>query len=496
MQNSPLANQIDVQAVQTVSGEKPLERKLKTRHLSMIAIGGTIGTGLFVASGSIINTAGPGGAIAAYLIAGIMVYFLMTSLSEMAALIPITGSFSTYTSKFVDPALGFAVGWNYWYNNAIVVALELAASSLIMKYWLPSVPGIVWSSLFLAIIFGLNILSVKGYGESEFWFSLIKVFTIIVFIAVGLMMILGIMGGHSAGFENFTKGEAPFKGGFLSILSVFMVVGFAFQGTELVGIAAGESENPRKNIPKAIKQIFWRLLLFYVLAIIVIGFLISYDDPRLLNSDIDNIAVSPFTLVFKNAGLAIAASVMNAVILTSVLSAGNSAMYGASRVLWVLAKEGKAPAFLKKVNAGGVPANAVFFSTIIGMTAFLTSLFGDGTVYTWLLNAAGLSGFLSWLGISITHYRFRKAYTAQGRDLNDLPYVAKGFPFGPLLATVLCMTAILGQNYSAFFGANIDWYGILVSYIGLPLFLLAYIGYKIVKKTKMVPLQDADFSHE
>ncbi|WP_407728530.1 amino acid permease (plasmid) [Priestia megaterium] len=491
---TPLSN--NKSNTQTGSSETHLERKLKTRHLSMIAIGGTIGTGLFLASGSVIHTAGPGGALVAYLIAGVMVYFLMTSLGEMAAFIPITGSFSTYTSRFVDPALGFAIGWNYWYNNAIVVALELAASSLIMRYWLPEVPGIIWSVLFLALIFGLNILSVKGYGESEFWFAIIKVITIVIFIIVGILMIFGIMSGSTGGFENFTKGEAPFKGGFLSILSVFMIVGFSFTGTELVGITAGESENPEKNIPRAIKQIFWRILLFYILAIIVIGCLINYNDPRLLNSDIENVAMSPFTLVFQNAGIAVAASVMNAVILTSVLSAGNSAMYGASRVLWVLAEEGKAPAFLKKLNAGGIPVNAIYLSTIIGMAAFLTSLFGEGAVYTWLLNAAGLSGFLSWLGISITHYRFRQAYIAQGRDLNQLPYVSKFFPFGPILSTLLCLVTILGQNYSAFTGSEIDWYGVLVSYIGLPLFLLLYFGYKIIKKTKMVPLQEANFNRE
>jgi len=491
---TPLSN--NKSNTQTGSSETHLERKLKTRHLSMIAIGGTIGTGLFLASGSVIHTAGPGGALVAYLIAGVMVYFLMTSLGEMAAFIPITGSFSTYTSRFVDPALGFAIGWNYWYNNAIVVALELAASSLIMRYWLPEVPGIIWSVLFLALIFGLNILSVKGYGESEFWFAIIKVITIVIFIIVGILMIFGIMSSSTGGFENFTKGEAPFKGGFLSILSVFMIVGFSFTGTELVGITAGESENPEKNIPRAIKQIFWRILLFYILAIIVIGCLINYNDPRLLNSDIENVAMSPFTLVFQNAGIAVAASVMNAVILTSVLSAGNSAMYGASRVLWVLAEEGKAPAFLKKLNAGGIPVNAIYLSTIIGMAAFLTSLFGEGAVYTWLLNAAGLSGFLSWLGISITHYRFRQAYIAQGRDLNQLPYVSKFFPFGPILSTLLCLVTILGQNYSAFTGSEIDWYGVLVSYIGLPLFLLLYFGYKIIKKTKMVPLQEANFNRE
>ncbi|WP_144553200.1 amino acid permease [Bacillus sp. X1(2014)] len=487
-----------IQTQQTNLGEQHehLERKLKTRHLSMIAIGGTIGTGLFLASGTTIHDAGPGGAIAAYLIAGIMVYFLMTSLSEMAAFIPISGSFSTYTSRFVDPALGFAVGWNYWYNNAIILALELSASSLIMKYWLPNVPGIIWSAIFLFLIFGLNVLSVKGYGESEFWFSIIKVVTIMIFIVVGLLMIFGIMNGHTGGFGNLTKGEAPFKGGLLSIFSVFMVVGFAFQGTEMVGVAAGESENPEKNIPKAIKQIFWRILLFYVLAIFVIGCLVSYNDPNLLGSDLENVAVSPFTLVFKHAGLSFAAAVMNAVILTSVLSAGNSCLYVGSRVLWVLAEEGKAPAFLKKVNKGGVPVNALYATTIIGMLCFLTSFFGDGAVYSWLLNAAGLAGYLSWLSISVTHYRFRKAFIAQGRDFKDLPYFAKWFPLGPILATILCLVAMLGTNYGAFIGDKIDWYGILVSYIGLPLFLLGYFSYKIVKKSKMVPLQEADFSRE
>ncbi len=474
--------------------EEHLERKLKTRHLSMIAIGGTIGTGLFLASGSPIHTAGAGGALLAYLIAGIMVYFIMASLGEMAAFIPITGSFSTYSSRFVDPALGFAIGWNYWYNNAIIVALELSASSLIMKYWFPHTPGIVWSALFLAIIFGINFLSVKGYGESEFWFSIIKVATVIVFIVLGLLMIFGIMKGHSGGLNTFA--DHPFKGGTLSIISVFMIVGFAFQGTELVGIAAGESENPSVNMPKAVKQIFWRILLFYVLAIFVIGCLVSSNDPLLLSSDVKDIAVSPFTLVFKRAGLAFAAAVMNTVILTAVLSAGNSALYAASRVLWVLAEERKAPAFLRKVNKRGLPVNALLVSTVIGMMCFLTSLFGDGTVYNWLLNASGLAGYLSWLGITITHLRFRKAYLAQGRKLGDLPYVSKWYPLGPIFATLLCVVAIFGQNFGAFFGPKIDWYGALVSYIGLPLFLLAYFGYKMVKKTRLVPLEQADFSQE
>ncbi len=473
-----------------------LHRGLKARHMTMIAIGGSIGTGLFLASGATINSAGPGGALVAYLAISIMVYFLMTSLGEMATLLPVSGSFSTYATRFVDPALGFALGWNYWYNWAVTIAVEISAGALIMKFWFPNSPSLLWSVLFLGIMFGLNFLSVKGYGEGEYWFALIKVISIIVFIVLGLAMIVGIMGGEAVGFKNFTIGDAPFHGGFMAILGVFMIAGFSFQGTELVGIAAGESENPRKTVPKAIRQVFWRILLFYILSIIVIGLLIPYTDDRLVSADIENIAVSPFTLVFEKAGFAFAAAVMNTVILTSVLSAGNSGMYACARMLWVLAEEGKAPKFLSKVNKRGIPANALYVTSLVGMLAFLSSLFGDGVVYIWLLNASGMSGFIAWVGIAICHYRFRKAYVAQGFDIRDLPYKAKLFPFGPIFAFALCIIIILGQNYNAFLGETIDWNGVFVSYIGLPLFLLLWISYKFINKTKVIPLEACDFSQE
>jgi lysine-specific permease len=470
-----------------------LKRGLKARHLTLISIGGSIGTGLFLASGASIHDAGPGGALLAYIAIGLMVYLLMMSLGEMAAFLPESGSFSTYATRFIDPSLGFALGWNYWYNWAITIAVEISAGALVMKFWFPHSSTFLWSALFLIIMFGLNYLSVKAYGESEYWFSMIKVVTIIIFLIVGLLLILGIMGGKAVGFTNFTAGHSPFHGVFLAILGIFMVAGFSFQGTELVGIAAGESENPEKNVPKAIRQIFWRILLFYVFAILVIGLLIPYTNPNLVSSDLKDIAVSPFTLVFKRAGLAVAASVMNAVILTSVLSAGNSGMYASTRMLWVLAKEGKAPKLFAQVDKRGVPVNALLATAFIGMFAFLASLFGQGTVYMWLLNASGMSGFIAWLGIAMTHYRFRKAYVAQGRNLDDLPFKARWFPFGPIFAFVLCLIVILGQNYGAFIGDKIDWNGIAISYIGLPLFLLLWFGYKWSKKTKVVSLQDCSF---
>lgn len=475
---------------QSASSPTELKRSLKARHLMMISLGGTIGTGLFLASGGAIHSAGPGGALVAYAIIGIMVYYLMTSLAEMAAFMPVAGSFRVYASKFVDPSFGFAIGWNYWYNWAITIAAELAAVVLIMKFWFPDSPSIIWSAIALIIMFLINYMSVKGFGETEFWFAMIKVVTVVIFLITGVLIILGIMGGKDPiGFSNFTMGEGPFNGGFFTILGVFMAAGFSFQGTELLGVTAGESEDPEKNIPKAIRSVFWRIILFYILAIFVIGMIIPFTDSRLLSEDV---AVSPFTLVFERAGLAFAASIMNAIILSSVLSAGNSGMYASTRMLWDLARDGKAPKFLGKLDKRGVPVNALIVTSLVGCVAFLASFFGDGVVYIWLLNASGMAGFVTWVGIAIAHYRFRKAYAAQGLDMNDLPFRAKGFPFGPIFALVLCMIIIIGQGYQAFSSDGIDWNSMFVSYIGLILFFVLWFGYKIKHKTKIIPLEECD----
>lgn len=476
--------------------QNKLKRDLKARHLTMIAIGGSIGTGLFVASGATVAQAGPAGALLSYVIIGIMVYFLMTSLGELAAYLPVSGTFATYGSRYVDESFGFAIGWNYWYNWAITVAVDLVAAQLVISYWFDSGSySWLWSVLFLTLIFLLNYISVKGFGEAEFWFSLIKVVTVIIFIAVGLLMIIGIIrGGEGAGWHNWQIGDAPFVGGFSSMIGVAMIVGFSFQGTELIGIAAGESKDPEKNIPKSMKQVFWRILLFYVLAIFVISLIIPYTDPRLLRNDETDISLSPFTLVFQNAGLLSAAALMNAVILTSVLSAGNSGLYASTRMLYALAKEGKAPKIFSRLSHSGVPRMALIATTFVAMLCFLTSKFEDQQVYLWLLNLSGMTGFIAWLGIAISHYRFRKGYIAQGLNLNDLPYRSSLFPFGPVFAFVLCLTITLGQNYAAFLEDTIDWNGVIATYIGIPLFLIIMFSYKLLKKTKWIKYQDMDFT--
>lgn len=471
-----------------------LHRVLKARHLSMIAIGGAIGTGLFVASGSAIAQVGPGGAVLTYLTIGIMVYYLMTSLGELAAFMPVAGSFSTYASRYVDKGFGFALGWNFWFSWAVVVAVDLVASQLVMAYWFPDVPGILWSGIFMLVMLGLNAFSAKGFGEAEYWFALIKVLAVLGFLVTGVLILAGIIHtGHMPGFENWAVGEAPFVGNFATFVGVAMIVAYSFQGTELVGVAAGESENPRENVPRAIRQVFWRILLFYVLAIIVIGFLIPYTDPQLLRTDVADIAVSPFTLVFQHAGLLGAATVMNAVILTSVLSAGNSGLYAATRMLYNMATEGNAPRMFARLTGNGVPLYALTGSTVIASLCLFSSLYSPQAVYIWLLNLAGMTEFLVWLSIAVCHYRFRRGYVMHGYDVNLLPYKAGMFPFGPILAFVLCLIVTLGQNYQAFLQDKVDWGGVVSTYLAIPLFLGCWLGYWLVKRRTWVRYADMRF---
>ncbi|MEG2712638.1 MAG: amino acid permease, partial [Glutamicibacter sp.] len=318
-------------------------------------------------------------------------------------------------------------------------------------------------------------LSAKAFGEGEYWLAAIKVITVVVFLICGVAMIFGILGDSTPGFSNWTDGEAPFVGGWLSIVSVFMIAGFSFQGTELIGVAAGEAENPQRDIPRAIKAIFWRIMLFYIGAIFVIGMLIPYMDPSLLSSEASDITTSPFTLVFERAGVAFAAALMNAVILSAILSAGNSGLYASARMLYSMALDGKAPKIFARLNKRGVPMPAMLLTASVGLFGFLTAIVGQGSAYTWLLNVSGLSGFIAWVGIAVCHYKFRKAYIASGQDLANLPYKAPLFPLGPILAFVILIVVIVGQNYQAIVDGNL--LQMASSYIGLPIFLLLWLGH-------------------
>lgn len=468
-----------------------LRRGLKARHIQMIALGGTIGTGLFMASGKAISGAGPGGALCSYAIVGLLVFCVMMSLGEMAAFIPVSGSFAHYARRFVDPSLGFMIGWIYWINWSVGVAVELTGVAMIMEYWVKSVPSVVWSIICLVLLVCINVFSVKGYGEVEYWISFVKVLTVIVFIIVGICVDTGAAGGNYIGVSNFHLEGGAFPFGFLGVFNVFITAAFSFNGVEIVGITAGESENPHKTVPSAVKQVFFRIVLFYILSILIIGLVIPYTDPDLLKGS-GNVAVSPFTLVFKKAGAAWAADLMNAIILITMISAGNSGVYSSSRTLLALAEDGSAPRVFAFVNRWGIPIWSVLATCAVGCLAFLTSLFSSGVVFNWITAIPSVAGLIVWVTISITHIRFRMGLKAQGRSTSSLPYVAPFFPFADIFVIVIGCIVIAGQGYQTFL-PPIDPKNCVSAYLSVMFCIVLYCGHKLYKRPAFVKASDMDF---
>ncbi len=471
-----------------MNSKNQLQRGLKSRHLTMMALGGTIGIGLFLASGNAIHMAGAGGAILGYIAVGFLVYFVMTSLGEMAAYRPITGSFCDYASRYVDPAFGFAMSWNYWLNWVLVVASEIIGAGVIMQYWFPQIDPLWWSVLFFLIIIALNLFAVRVYGESEYMMAFIKIATVIIFIIVGMLVIFGLLGsGPAVGFKNITIGDGPFYQGWLGFLSVFLIAGYSFQGTELVGVAVGEADNPKRSIPRAIRTIFWRIMLFYVLTITVISFLIPYTDPNLVSSGHD-LAMSPLTIVLKSAGLQYAATIINLVVVTAILSTANASLYTASRVLWHVGHSSHGARVLQRTTIKGVPVVAIVVSVLFCTLFILSSLIGSGVIFTWLVNIISVAGYIAWFGICLSHFRFRRAYLAQGYAVNQLPFIAKWFPFAPLCAMVLIPVMMFGSEVLNIYSGKFNWHHFVATFWGLGLFLLAFLGYKLFRRTSLLPL--------
>lgn len=473
---------------------KSMDRDLKTRHISMIAIGGSIGTGLFMASGAIISQAGPGGAIVAYFLIGIMVYFLMSSLGELATFYPVSGSFSAYASRFINPAAGFTVGWLYWVIWSLVASVDVITAAKVLSYWevFGQIPSIVWCFIFLAILFLINVFSVKSFGEAEYWFSFIKVATIIIFLIMGLLMIFGIIGDEGAvGLKNFTVGDAPFHNGITGLLGVLVVAGFSFGGTEVVAVTAGESDNPKESMPKAIRQVFWRILLFYIGSIFIIACLIPYTDPHLLNKNSD-VAMSPFTIIFDKVGILFAASIMNAVILTAVLSAGNSGLYATSRLLFSLSQQAQAPKALGQLNQRNMPFNALLLTTLLIIGTIIYAHINMGG-YAKLLNMLGSLIILVWMVSMWSHYRLRKAIAQQGQSKDDLlSYQSPLFPLGPIIVIGTSLFLLIGQSFSDIMSGNVS--AIVEALLPVLIAVAIYFIYKVIHRTKMIPLDEIDLT--
>ncbi|OBT48688.1 hypothetical protein VE00_00778 [Pseudogymnoascus sp. WSF 3629] len=478
-----------------------LARKLKGRHLQMIAIGGSIGTGLFVASGRSLHAGGPASLLISFLLTGCMLYCTVHALGEMAVLYPVSGSFSAYSSRFLDPAWGFAMGWNYAMQWLIILPVEIIAATITIEYWNKSINPSVFVTVFLLLIISINLFGVKGYGEAEFFFSIVKVIAVIGFILLGI--IINCVGGPTTGYigGKFWVNPGPFHDGFKGLCSVFVNAAFAFAGTELVGLAAAETANPRKSLPTAIKQVFWRITLFYIVSLTLVGLLVPYNDPRLLtgNQHRGNSASSPFVIAIEDAGIAVLPSVMNAVILIAVLSVGNSSVFGSSRTLAALADQGQAPKILGYVDRKGRPVVAICLSSALGFIAYAANSDQQNAVLNWMLALSGLSSIFTWASICLAHIRFRRAWRIQGRSLDELAFVSQpgvvgswiGFIFNCLVLMAQFWTGAWPVGYGDMtMGAQVR--NFFLGYLAAPIVIVMFVGYKWTYKTKVWRCHEMD----
>ncbi|KAK4871132.1 hypothetical protein LT330_000369 [Penicillium expansum] len=460
----------------------PLKRQLKSRHLQMIAIGGIIGPGLLVSSGNALHEGGPAGALISFSLVGIIVFFVMQSLGEMATLLPVTGSFTEYAERFIDDSLAFALGWAYWYLWVTVLANEYNAISLVIGYWTDAVPQWGWILIFWVMFLTLSNLGILAYGEMEFWLSLIKVLALIVFFILAIIISAGGIGPRAIGFK-YWHSPGAFADSINGVAKTFVVAGTLYAGTEMVGITAGESANPEKAVPKAIRQVFWRTIFF-------IGMLIPWNDKRLLGTT-SKTASSPLTISLEDAGILPAAHLINALIVISVISAGNSSLYVASRTLLFMSRNGKAPKFIGRTNRLGVPWVGLVFTNVFACIVFLEQSSSAGRVYSALITLSGVATFIVWSVIGVAHIRFRKALVAQGQDPSKLPFQALFYPWGTYLSLAANVFLIFFQGYTCFLNpfSSTDF---VINYILLPVFVLFVIVYKFWNKTRVVRLEDID----
>ncbi|KAI9834868.1 MAG: hypothetical protein M1819_002776 [Sarea resinae] len=490
----------DPEVAAAATAESPLSRKLKGRHLQMIAIGGSIGTGLFVGSGKALAAGGPASLVIAFCLIGIMLYCTVHALGEMAVLFPVAGSFAAFSTRFIDPAWGFAMGWNYALQWLIVLPLEIVAASITIQYWNSSISPAAWVTIFLAVIIAINLFGVKGYGEAEFVFAIIKVVAIIGYIILGIVLNCG--GGPHGGYigGKYWHNPGAFNHGFKGLCSVFVTAAFSFAGTELVGLAAAETANPRKSLPTAVKQVFWRIALFYIVSLTLVSLLVPYTDERLLNGkNSEDAHASPFVISIVNAGISGLPSVMNVVILVAVLSVGNSSIYGSSRTLAALADQGQAPRILGYIDRTGRPIVSIGLSSILGFLAYLAASDKEQTAFNWMLAISGLSSIFTWGSICLAHIRFRKAWKVQGHSLDELAFRSQAGLFGSWCGFIFNILVLMAQFWTGFapigyasMSASEKTSSFFQAYLAAPIIIAFYIPYKIWYRTPFMRAKDMD----
>ncbi|KAH8169386.1 amino acid permease domain-containing protein [Sarocladium implicatum] len=506
-----------IRGFETAEGTR-LHRGLKARHITMIAIGGALGTGLIIGTGKALANAGPGSLFISYTFIGTIVFIVMSGLGEMAAWLPLSAGFTGYATRYCHPSLGFALGWTYWFKYIIVTPNQLTAAALTIQFWVDRDkvnPG-VFVAIFLVLIVCINYFGgIKFFGEFEFWLSSFKVIIVLGIILFSLIIACGGgPDGDARGFRYWNDPGAfaewkPMREGysttssdlkqFLGFWSVMVNATFAYLGTELVGVTAGEAQNPRRSIPKAIKLTFYRILLFYCLSVFLVGMIVPYNSEELAfaNSQSNpSAAASPFVVAAQLAGVKTLPHIINACILIFVFSAANSDLYIASRTLYGLASDEAAPAIFKKTDRRGVPYPALAVCTVFALLAFLNVSDDSREVFIHFVNLTTIFGILTWISLLVTHIYFIKARRAQNIAEDSLPYKAPLGIWGTYIALFFCCLIALTKNFDVFIkteGISFHYESFITGYLGIPLYIILLFGHMIYTKSRGVKAHEADF---
>lgn len=506
-----------IRGFETAEGTR-LHRGLKARHITMIAIGGALGTGLIIGTGKALASAGPGSLFISYTFIGGIVFIVMSGLGEMAAWLPLSAGFTGYATRYCHPSLGFALGWTYWFKYIIVTPNQLTAAALTMQFWVDRDkvnPG-VWVAIFLVLIVCINYFGgIKFFGEFEFWLSSFKVIIVVGIILFSLIIACGGgPDGDARGFRYWNDPGAfaewsPMRTGFsttsddvkrfLGFWSVMVNATFAYLGTELVGVTAGEAQNPRRSIPKAIKLTFYRILFFYCLSVFLVGMIVPYNSPELAFANKQSnpsAAASPFVVAAQLAGVKTLPHIINACILIFVFSASNSDLYIASRTLYGLASDEAAPAIFKKTDSRGVPYPSLALCTCFALLAFLNCSDDSRKVFIHFVNLTTIFGILTWISLLVTHIYFVKARRAQNIAEESLPYKAPLGLWGTYIALFFCCLIALTKNFDVFVktdGVSFHYESFITGYLGIPLYLALLFGHMMWTKSRGIKAHEADF---
>ncbi|KAF2792213.1 hypothetical protein K505DRAFT_279247 [Melanomma pulvis-pyrius CBS 109.77] len=466
--------------------QNKLHQDLKGRHMQMIAIGGAIGAGLFVSSGSAFQTGGPASVLLGFMIVGGMIYLVMQALAEMAVMYPINGAFTMYICRFVDPSWGFACGWQYAISWLTVLPFEISAACNIIHYW-PGSEGInnaAWIVPLLVALVAIQMFGVRGYGEVEFVLSIIKIVACMGFMLLGIIINCGGVPTDDRGYIGAKYWHSPysaFLNGFHGFCTVFVTASFAYTGTELTGLAAAETANPTKEIPKASKQVVWRIAIFYIVNLFLIGLIVPEDSP-LYHGEGSSSRHSPFVIAIQLAGIKVLPSIFNAVILISVMSVANSCTFGSTRTMQALAANGMGPNIFAYVDKKGRPVTVVILQLLFGCLAFINLAKNGGDIFTWLLSLSGLSILFIYGSIALAHIRFRAAWAANGHSVDELPFKAAFGVWGSYVCLLINILCLIAQFYVALYpvgGPNLDPTTFFELYLAGPFLIALYLIWKV-----------------